>query len=330
MEKILSVSIASYNVEKFIRKALDSCCVPEIMDLLEVIVVNDGSTDGTLAIAEEYRDRYPGTFRVIDKENGGYGSTVNASIQAAQGRYFRLLDGDDWFDRDGLTAFVRDLSEAEEDMVIAPFKRVFEEDGHEEIRDEAADISEKTVRFDSLGDHEWFTMHAVTYRTKILQDNNIRLTEHCFYTDQEYDLLPLPWVDTVRIFRQVVYCYRIGRGEQSVSPEGLEKHYNDQTIVLKRLYNIYPDVGEKKNAKETYIFNYFVLRTFLQIKVYLVISKSNRHKQELINFLHYIRREQPLIYKELLRTSKILKILLLTRYGAYGILHKKLREGYRY
>ena len=80
MEKILSVSIASYNVEKFIRKALDSCCVPEIMDRLEVLVVNDGSTDCTLEIAREYETQYPQTFRVIDKKNGGYGSTVNASI----------------------------------------------------------------------------------------------------------------------------------------------------------------------------------------------------------------------------------------------------------
>ena len=78
MGKILSVSIASYNVEKFIRKALDSCCVPEIMDRLEVLVVNDGSTDSTLEIAREYEEKYPQTFRVIDKKNGGYGSTVNA------------------------------------------------------------------------------------------------------------------------------------------------------------------------------------------------------------------------------------------------------------
>ena len=330
MEKILSVSIASYNVEKFIRKALDSCCIPEIMDRLEVLVVNDGSTDGTLQIAREYEQQYPQTFRVIDKKNGGYGSTVNASIKAATGRYFRLLDGDDWFDREGLIGFIEELSEAQEDMIIAQFKRVFEEDGHEELRDEAEDIKEKTVRFDDLGTHDWFTMHAVTYRTGILQENDIRLTEHCFYTDQEYDLLPLPWVETVRIFPHVVYCYRIGRGEQSVSLEGLEKHYNDQTIVLKRLYTVYPEVGRQKTAKDKYIFNYFVLRTFLQIKVYLVISKSNLHKQELINFIAYLRREQPLIYKELVRTSKILKILLVTRFAAYGILHKKLREEYRY
>ena len=150
------------------------------------------------------------------------------------------------------------------------------------------------------------------------------------YTDQEYDLLPLPWVETVRIFPHVVYCYRIGRGEQSVSLEGLEKHYNDQTIVLKRLYTVYPDVGEKKTAKDRYIFNYFLLRTFLQIRVLLVISESRLHKQELKNFIEFLKREQPLIYKEYRRTSKILNILLATRYAAYGILHKRMRKEYRF
>lgn len=330
MEKILSVSIASYNVEKYIRKALDSCCVPEIMDRLEVLIVNDGSTDGTLEIARDYESRYPDTFRVIDKENGGYGSTVNASIRAATGKYFRLLDGDDWFDAEGLTELVEELEGAEEDMIIAQFKRVFEEDGHEEVRDEAQDIDGKVMRFEKLGDHDWFTMHAIVYRTKILQDHDIRLTEHCFYTDQEYDLLPLPWVETVRIFPHVVYCYRIGRGEQSVSLEGLEKHYNDQTIVLKRLYSVYPDVGQKKTAKDRYIFNYFLLRTFMQIRVLLMISKSPLHKQELKNFIGFLKREQPLIYKEYRRTSKVLNILLLTRYGAYGFLHDRLRRDYRF
>ena len=106
MDKILSVSIASYNVEKFLGQTLDSCLVPEIMEKLEVIVVNDGSKDGTAAVAEEYVKKAPDTFVLINKENGGYGSTVNAGIQAATGKYFRLLDGDDWFDRDGLREFI--------------------------------------------------------------------------------------------------------------------------------------------------------------------------------------------------------------------------------
>ncbi len=112
-KKILSVSIASYNVEKFLDQTLESCLVPEIMDRLEVIIVNDGSKDGTADVAKKYTEKWPDTFILVDKENGGYGSTVNVGIKTATGKYFRLLDGDDWFDKDGLREFIGILEQAQ-------------------------------------------------------------------------------------------------------------------------------------------------------------------------------------------------------------------------
>lgn len=329
-DKILSVSIACYNVEKFLDQTLESCVVPEIMDKLEVIIVNDGSKDGTVEVAKKYTEQWPGTFVLVDKENGGYGSTVNAGIQTATGKYFRLLDGDDWFDKDGLKAFIGILENAEEDMVIARFRRVFEADGHTEERDEGENIPFVTGTFDELPDDAWFTMHAITYRTAILKENDVTLTEHCFYTDQEYDLLPLRWVETVRVAPVTVYCYRIGRGEQSVSIEGLEKHYNEQTIVLKRLYGVYDKVHEKKTKKDNYIYKYFVKRTRFQIRTYLVISKSEKHKGELVAFVNYLKNQQPNIYHDLMKRSKFVKMLVWSNYAAYGMLHTLMLKKYRY
>ena len=329
LDKILSVSIASYNVEKFLDQTLESCFVPEIMDKLEIIIVNDGSKDNTAGIAEKYVSMAPGTFLLINKENGGYGSTVNAGIKAATGKYFRLLDGDDWFDKDGLREFIGILEEADEDMIIARFRRVFETDGHTEESDQGAKIPFVTGTFDELPDDAWFTMHSVTYRTQILKDNNVTLTEHCFYTDQEYDLLPLRWVNTIRVAPVTVYCYRIGRGEQSISLSGLEKHYNEQTIVLKRLYNVYSDVFKRETKKDNYIYKYFGKRTRFQIRTYLIISKSKQHKQELIDFVEYLKSEQPEIYKRLLM-RKSFKLLVWTNYAAYGILHHLMLKKYRY
>ena len=329
MDKVLSVSIASYNVEKFLDQTLESCLVPEIMDKLEVIIVNDGSKDGTAAVAEKYVSMAPGTFVLINKENGGYGSTVNAGIKAATGKYFRLLDGDDWFDKDGLRDFVGILEKAEEDMVISGFRRVFENDGHSEESDQGKNIPFVTGTFDELPDGAWFTMHAITYRTDLLKNNDITLTEHCFYTDQEYDLLPLRWVNTIRIAPVTVYCYHIGRGEQSVSLSGLEKHYNEQTVVLKRLYGVYADVFKRVTKKDEYIYKYFGKRTRFQIRTYLIISKSERHKKELIDFVEYLKAEQPAIYKRLL-LRKSFKLLVWTNYAAYGILHYIMLRKYRY
>ena len=331
MEKILTVSIAAYNVEKYIEKTLDSCIVEDIMEQLEVIVVNDGSKDRTAQIAQKYVDKWPGTFRLIDKANGGYGSTVNAGIKAASGKYFRLLDGDDWFDGEELRKFIHTLETATEDMIVAKFKRVFEEDGHIEERDETKDIHFESGSFEQIDTKDWFTMHAVSYKTDILKNNSIELTEHCFYTDQEYDLLPLRWVETVRFVPFSVYCYRIGRGEQSVSPEGVEKHYLEQTKVLKRIYSIYSDsILSPKSAKDRYIARYVIKRTKLQIWNYVLISKSKQHKAELMEFVDTLKKEYPEIYKGVLNQSRGLKAMILSRYLLYGFMHDHRVKKYRF
>ena len=107
MNKTLTVSIASYNVEKFLRETLDSLCSPDIIEDIEVIIVNDGSKDSTVSIAREYVKKYPESFILIDKENGGYGSTINSSLSIANGKYFRILDGDDWVDTNEFSLFVK-------------------------------------------------------------------------------------------------------------------------------------------------------------------------------------------------------------------------------
>ena len=97
MEKSLSIVIAVYNVEQYIRKCLDSLIVSrDRMQKVEVLVVNDGTPDNSALIAKEYEYNYPETFRVIDKENGGPGSAWNVGVKEAHGKYLRFLDGDDW------------------------------------------------------------------------------------------------------------------------------------------------------------------------------------------------------------------------------------------
>ena len=94
VEKTLSISIAAYNVEEFLKNTLDSLVAPEIMDDIEVLIIDDGYKDNTAAIVKEFVDKYPNSFKVISKPNGGYGSTINAAIDAANGQYFKTLDGD--------------------------------------------------------------------------------------------------------------------------------------------------------------------------------------------------------------------------------------------
>ena len=119
MEKILTISIAAYNVENYIKKTLDSLIIEEILPKLEIFVIDDGGTDGTADIVEKYANKYPASISLIHKDNGGYGSTVNWSIEHATGKYFKLLDGDDWFESRNLTDYISRLEKSTADAVIS-------------------------------------------------------------------------------------------------------------------------------------------------------------------------------------------------------------------
>ena len=107
LTKILTISIAAYNVEKYIDRTLSSLNDPRFLDDIEVLIIDDGSSDNTKQIALEYEASAPDTFHYISKENGGHGSTINCGIRFATGKYFRVIDGDDWVDTNSFALYVR-------------------------------------------------------------------------------------------------------------------------------------------------------------------------------------------------------------------------------
>jgi len=116
--KVLTVLVPTYNVEKYLRRCLDSLLLPEVLEEIEVLVVNDGSKDGSADIARAYEKKYPQTVVFVDKENGGHGSTINVGIEKAQGTYFKVLDSDDWVNIGDFIEFVKRLKEETADAVI--------------------------------------------------------------------------------------------------------------------------------------------------------------------------------------------------------------------
>ena len=131
--KILTVGIAAYNMELYLSRCLDSLvCIGNLNDV-EILIVNDGSTDATLQIAQEYESLYSQSVKVIDKPNGGWGSVVNLVIQEATGKYFRLLDADDWYESDSFSEFVSRLSAISSDLVLSPYMLEYVEIGKKRL-----------------------------------------------------------------------------------------------------------------------------------------------------------------------------------------------------
>ena len=123
--KILTVIVPVYNTEKYIKRCLDSLDNKEINDKLEVLVVSDGSKDNAINIAKEYSKRLPDTFKIIEKENGGHGSTINKGLELATGKYFRVLDSDDWVDNVNFVEFVKRLEDQDADLVVTDYSKEF-------------------------------------------------------------------------------------------------------------------------------------------------------------------------------------------------------------
>lgn len=242
MEKILTVVVPMYNVELYIEQCLSSFVIPEIMDCLEVLIVDDGGKDKSCEIASKYEKLYPDTYHIIHKENGGHGSTINKGIEMASGKYFKVVDGDDWVDKLAFCHLMEHIGKTDADMVLSNYHWVDHTTGRRmaEVEEVCCGMtSGTTYPFAEVSQSLFMKMHAITYKTEIIRNQPERLDEHCFYVDTEYILFPLPYVKTVSAISDFVYQYRVGLPGQSMNMKNMQKRCDQHEKVLKRLLEFY-------------------------------------------------------------------------------------------
>ena len=319
MEKILSISIASYNVEEFLEKTVGSLTEEEeTLRKLEVFLVNDGSTDRTSEIAHQLAEKYPESIIVIDKENGGYGSTVNASLQRAEGKYYKLLDGDDRFEPSTLGDFVEFLERADADLIVSPFYKVTDQ---KILTDSHPEIGRKTEKLSELRlSDPVFQMHELAIRPEILRNLDCPIAEHCFYTDLEFVFYCLAAAETVARFPQPVYCYRLGVDGQSVSLAGIRKHYRELMTVTERVCCQFTerDIGsrtEKRELMADALSNIF----FQTCRGWLLLEKPKKQQKVLIQKDQLLKTKYPEAYA-LGGGSKLVKTLRALHFRLYDLM----------
>ena len=241
MDKVLSVIVPSYNMEAYLPKCLGSVVVaPELMETLEVLVVNDGSKDRTSEIAHGFEARYPGTFRVIDKANGNYGSCVNRGLAEAKGFYVRILDADDSVDTAAFADYLKSLAEeaakgdGAADLVVTDYVTVDSTGtaiGHPDFGLTAAARSLRDWRKGA----ERFTVHSVTYRTENVLRIGYRQTEGISYTDTEWIIEPMVTVRRLRYVPRAVTHYLLGRSGQTMEEKTYASHFGQVVDIVKGL-----------------------------------------------------------------------------------------------
>ena len=238
--KILSIAVPAYNVEQYLAKGLSTYADARLESDLEVLIVDDGSTDETSHIAQRFVDKHPSLFRLISKQNGGHGSAINAGLAHATGKYFRIIDGDDWAHTDNLVALIDILRHTETDLVVDVKREV--KMGTDESRlfplpdsiPQATPLafSEVCLRAEIESS---FMIHTISARTDFLRSHQVSLLEHTFYVDYEFIVKATCFAETVEFYDLEVCQYQVGNIAQSVAPANYVKRFDDHTRVVKEL-----------------------------------------------------------------------------------------------
>lgn len=306
--KLLSIGIPSYNSEGFMRKCIESLLPGG--EEVEIIIVNDGSKDGTAAIADEYAAKYPTIVKAVHQENGGHGEAVNAGIRNATGLYYKVVDSDDWVNEEAYLKILNKLAELVKsgdmvDMLISNY--VYEKEGRKRKKVMQYRTAFPTdtvftwddVKFLHVG--QYILMHSVIYRTQMLKDCGLELPKHTFYVDNIYVYHPLPYVRKMYYMDVNFYRYYIGREGQSVQEEIMIGRIDQQIRVNKILIDDC-DVWKLKNKKlRNYMLSY--LEIMMTVSSILAIrSKTEENLAKKKELWQYLKAKDVRSYKKIRRS----------------------------
>lgn len=248
--KTVTFLVPCYNVEECVKRCIDSMLVKDVLDDIEILLVNDGSKDNTLEVLRQYETKYPSVVRVIDKENGGWGTAINLGIREAQGKYIKEVDADDWVSSENLIEYVAFLKSNEIDYIATDYTEYFKAEDKYTRHSYHKEIYNKPMSLNNFWENHstaWdFPIHAITYRTQMLHDCNLKVGDR-YYGDIEFNLYPLPHVQTICVLPINVTIYFRGSDEQSTSTAGYAKHYKDYVAMIQRVTQFYLQLPNSLN-----------------------------------------------------------------------------------
>lgn len=303
--KLLSVAIPSYNSEDYLSKCVDSLLPGG--EKVEILIIDDGSTDGTARIADGYAKKYPTIVKAVHQENGGHGSAVNTGIDMASGLFFKVVDSDDWVKKDAYLKILETLekfasSDQTLDLLVSNF--VYEKEGEKRkkvmqyryIFPKEVLLGWEDVKHFYKG--HYILMHSVIYRTELLRECGVRLPAHTFYVDNIYAFEPLLHVKTLYYLDVNFYRYYIGRADQSVNEQVMISRIDQQIKVNRLMIDFF--VGHREELLQNrHLYQY--MRNYLEIittvsSVLLIRSGEEKNLQKKKNLWKYLKEKDKKLF----------------------------------
>lgn len=303
--KYLTFAVPCYNSESYMRRCIESLLPGG--DDVEIIIINDGSSDGTWLIAEAYMDQYPGIVRVVHQENQGHGEGVNVGLRLATGKYFKVVDSDDWLDTGAMLRVLAQIKEWEQeeqqvDMLVCNY--IYDhlhENKQRQMHYRNVFVPEVSCGWDDIGSFQasqYLIMHALIFNTEVVRRSGVRLPQHTFYVDNIFAYQPLPYVKSIWYLDVDLYHYFIGRDDQSVNEEVLMRRI-DQQIKVTKLVSECADLTEVEHPKlvNYMIRNISIMYAISSIHLLLIGSPEALKKRD--ELWNYTKSRNKRLYRKL-------------------------------
>lgn len=289
--KLLSIAIPCYNSAAYMEKAIKSLLFGG--EEVEILIVDDGSVkDNTAEIADRYAEKYPDIIKAIHQENGGHGEAVNAGLRNATGKYFKVVDSDDWVDIDAyekILNFLRSVVEEEKNLDLLLSNFVYEKQGakHKKVMNYRSALpTEKFITWDDAKGFrtgQYILMHSVIYKTELLRECKLELPKHTFYVDNIFVYQPLPFVKDIYYLDVDFYRYFIGRDDQSVNEQVMIGRIDQQYRVTNHMIDCVDVMAiENKNLRKYMISYLTVMMSICSILAIRSHEKENLLKKKRI------------------------------------------------
>ena len=293
------------------RKCVDSLLTGG--DEVEIIIVNDGSRDDTINIANVYAEKYPDIVKVIDKENGGHGSGVNAGMANSTGLYYKVVDSDDWLDDNALASLLSKIREHKEkgtlpDLYVTNFIYDKVSEGTQYVSAYGDKMPEGQIigwdKVKKFNLSHMMLMHALLYkREKLLQSGTV-LPEHTFYVDNLFAYKPLPFKQTVCYLNLDLYHYFIGREDQSVNRKNFVKRYEQQIRVMKCMTDAYTLDEIKKMPKGLKRYMWHSLEVIMMNTIFFTCAEDSPERRKALKEMwQHIKSKDKKLYRKLRSNS---------------------------
>ena len=276
-KKLLTVTVPCYNSEAYMENCVNSLLKGG--DRVEIIIINDGSKDGTGRIADKYAEEYPDIVIAVHQENGGHGEGINQGLARASGTYFKVVDSDDTLS-DDFPAFLDALEECEAqggvDLAVTNYYYVHTDGVGDRSIDYSNALPQKKIF--TWGDtkafriHQMLTIHSCTFRTEHMRKWSEPLPKKVFYEDNLMICKTLPRVEKMYYFPHDLYRYWIGRPDQSVQENVMKGRYTHQILVTQKSF----EAIRLDGISEPRLRKYLKHELFMMFGISIMFTRLNK------------------------------------------------------